>query len=475
MNARTGKVHHIERASIFLAYAKGQPVKEIADSLKVGRSKIYRSLNRACLIGFERALDDLPRSGRPCSIVSKAVLWILSLACQSPNDLGYSYEQWTTDLLARHARAKCIAAGHECLAKIGQGTIVKILNKFEIKPHKIKYYLEVRDPDFDAKMVEVLKVYKLAELALEQHNEDLPSATQVATQKKRRSKKREREPDKLLARLSEHIETRKAKEADETRAKEEPTPLPSPPANSEQLPGASTESNPACAKSKSCQAKHELETASVKKSISSPEYQAQTIDELLQIAAANRGSGKPLSVAVLSYDEKPGIQAIKNTAPALPPVLGKYSTRARDHEYVRCGTVSLLAGTDLLSGKVHALAKTRHRSREFVQYLKMLNRKYPKNTKIVVLLDNHSAHRSKETKAYLATVPNRFLFVFTPVHASWLNIIESFFSKMTRSALRGMRVSSLEELIQRILLYIKETNLHPVVFRWRYGLELISA
>ena len=105
----------------------------------------------------------------------------------------------------------------------------------------------------------------------------------------------------------------------------------------------------------------------------------------------------------------------------------------------------------------------------------MLNRKYPKNTKIVVLLDNHSAHRSKETRQYLATVPNRFLFVFTPVHASWLNIIESFFSKMTRSALRGMRVSSVEELIQRILLYIKEINQRPVVFRWRYGLELLSA
>jgi transposase len=481
VNTRTGKAHHIERASILLAYANGYLATEIAASLNVGRSKVYRSLNRARLVGVVQALDDLPRSGRPCSIVSEAVLWILSLACQSPNDLGYSHEQWTTDLLARYARAKCIAAGHECLAKIGQGTIVKILNKFEIKPHKIKYYLEVRDPDFDAKMVEVLKVYKLAELALEQHNEtqtiqsDLPSATQVATRKKRRSKKPERKPDKLLARLSEHIEAQKAKDADETRLKEEPKPPPTTIANSEQGTETNAESKTACRESKSCQAKKGLETVCAEKSNASPEYQAQTIDELLKIARAKRSLGKPLSVAVLSYDEKPGIQAINNTAPDLPPALGKYSTKARDHEYVRCGTVSLLAGTDLLSGKVHALPKRRHRSREFVQYLRMLNRKYPKNTKIVVLLDNHSAHRSKETREYLATVPNRFLFVFTPVHASWLNIIESFFSKMARSALRGMRASSVEELIQRILLYIKDTNQHPVVFRWRYGLELLSA
>ena len=129
---------------------------------------------------------------------------------------------------------------------------MKILNKFEIKPHKIKYYLEVRDPDFDAKMVEVLKVYKLAELALEQHDEtptiqhDLPSATQAATRKKKRSKKRERKPDKLLARLSDHIEAQRAKEADETRVKEEPEPLPTKIANSEQQTETNTESKTVC-------------------------------------------------------------------------------------------------------------------------------------------------------------------------------------------------------------------------------------
>ena len=223
--------------------------------------------------------------------------------------------------------------------------------------------------------------------------------------------------------------------------------------NSEHDPEMDTELKTAGREFKSCQIKSG-ETRSAEKRHECPEYHAQTIDELLKIAVAKRSSGEPLSVAVLSYDEKPGIQAIKNTAPDLPPKLAKYATNARDHEYVRCGTVSLLASTDLISGKVHALVKSRHRSREFVQYLRMLNRKYPKNTKIVILLYNHSAHRSKETQKYLATVPNRFLFIFTPVHASWLNIIESFFSKMTRSALRGIRVSSIEELTQRILLYL---------------------
>lgn len=86
-------------------------------------------------------------------------------------------------------------------------------------------------------------------------------------------------------------------------------------------------------------------------------------------------------------------------------------------------------------------------------------------------LDNHSAHTSKETRAYLETKPGRFEFVFTPKHGSWLNVIESFFSKMTRSFLRHIRVSSKDELKRRIELYLKEINENPVPFRWKYGLE----
>src|SRR6267378_3427907 len=115
--------------------------------------------------------------------------------------------------------------------------------------------------------------------------------------------------------------------------------------------------------------------------------------------------------AVVSYDEKPGIQAIATTAPDLPPEPGRHATFARDHEYKRHGTVSLLAGIDLLTGQVHALVKDRHRSREFIEFLKILDAAYPAHTAIRLILDNHSAHISKETKAWLAEQPvGRFEF-----------------------------------------------------------------
>ena len=88
-----------------------------------------------------------------------------------------------------------------------------------------------------------------------------------------------------------------------------------------------------------------------------------------------RSRRKP--VAIVSYDEKPGIQAIATTAPDLPPEPGVHATFARDHEYKRHGTLSLLAGIDLLTGKVHALVKDRHRSREFIEFLKLLDAAYP--------------------------------------------------------------------------------------------------
>ena len=91
-----------------------------------------------------------------------------------------------------------------------------------------------------------------------------------------------------------------------------------------------------------------------------------------------------------------------------------------------------------------------------------------------MILDNHSAHLSKETKQYLKTVPNRFEFIFTPTHGSWLNMIETFFSKMSRSFLSGIRVDSIEELKERIRLYLSEINEMPVIFRWKYKLDEIS-
>ena len=115
-----------------------------------------------------------------------------------------------------------------------------------------------------------------------------------------------------------------------------------------------------------------------------------------------------------------------------------------------------------------------HRSREFVEYLKMLDAHYSKDITIRIILDNHSAHISKETRKYLSTVPKRFEFVFTPTHGSWLNIIESLFAKMAKTFLRSIRVDSKDELKQRILKWIEEINESPIVFRWKYGLDSIS-
>src|SRR5262249_27714625 len=122
--------------------------------------------------------------------------------------------------------------------------------------------------------------------------------------------------------------------------------------------------------------------------------------KLIKETAATAKQERSDAVAILSYDEKPGIQAIANTAPDLPPEPGRHATFARDHEYKRHGTVSLLAGIDLLTGQVHALVRDRHRSREFIRFLKLLDAAYPAHTAIKLILDNHSAHISKETKAW---------------------------------------------------------------------------
>src|SRR5690348_9916170 len=144
----------------------------------------------------------------------------------------------------------------------------------------------------------------------------------------------------------------------------------------------------------------------------------------------------------------------------------------RDHQYKRHGTLTLMAGIDLLTGHVHALVKERHRSREFIEFLKLLDAAYPADTAIEVILDNHSAHVSRETTSWLAAQPiGRFTFTFTPTHGSWLNLIEGFFSKLARSVLRHIRVSSKHELKQRLMAFIDDINREPVVHTWRYGID----
>ena len=241
---------YVERAKVLLCYARGWGVSAICKSLGLKRGKVYRCINKALSFGIDAALDDLPRSGRPRKITEEATTWLVSVACQKPKDLGYSYELWTTRLLSKHIRKHCHDEGHPCLSKLARGTVSKKLRQNKIKPHKVTYYLESRDTDFDEKMNKVLKVYKAAK---------------------------------------------------RVRAK--------------------------------------------------------------YLKSKGKKKGK---IAYISFDEKPGIQAIQNTAPDLPPVKDKHQTWSRDHEYKRLGTMSLLAGIDLVTGKAHHFMFDRHRSLEFV-------------------------------------------------------------------------------------------------------------
>lgn len=109
-----------------------------------------------------------------------------------------------------------------------------------------------------------------------------------------------------------------------------------------------------------------------------------------------------------------------------------------------------------------------HKSSDFVTFLRILDEKYPKGDKLRIILDNHSAHTSEETQRYLNETPDRFEFVFTPTHGSWLNLVEGFFSKMSRQMLDGIRVSSKAMLKEPIYKCFDEVNAVPVPYKWKY-------
>jgi transposase len=352
--SRTAAASWVERARILLAYNADPSAYAVGEAIGVTHQTVKRCVDRAARLGVMEALDDSPRPGKAPEITEAAKAWLVSLACQKAKDLGYPHELWTTRLLARHVREHAVAKGHPCMVRIAQGTVCKILASQQVKPHKVRYYLERRDEAFETKMADVLCVYR-------------------------------------------------------------------------------------------------------------------------EVAILRESKATDTNVAIISYDEKPGIQAIGNTAPDLPPKPGAHACFARDHEYKRHGTLSLLAGIDLLTGKVHASVEDRHRSREFVGFLKQLDAAYPTDTAIKVILDNHSAHVSKETKAWLAAQrEGRFTFVFTPKHGSWLNLVEGFFSKLARSLLRGIRVASKAELKSRILARLNDLNREPVIHTWTYKIDEVA-
>ena len=178
-------------------------------------------------------------------------------------------------------------------------------------------------------------------------------------------------------------------------------------------------------------------------------------------------------IHVLSCDEKPGIQAIANTADDLMPNESNGVIK-RDYEYRRLGTVSLLAGIDLQTGEAIPLVKDTHNSDDYIEFLKVLDCKYPKEDKTRLVLDNSRVHRSEKVQKCISSVSGRFEFIFTPKHASWLNLVEGFFSKMTNQMLKGIRVGTKDELVTRIYKYFEEINAEPVVYKWSWHLDDIA-
>lgn len=357
--ARTIQAQTVLRAKILLLKADGMTIDAIADKVDMNRKSVMLCINKYLEGGIENALFDAPGRGRNAEITDDEKAWIINIACQKPVNLGYSAEVWTRALLTKHINKHAESAGHMRLSTISQSKVRTILEESDIKPNKITYYCENRDPDFDQKMHNVLLVYKQLSMQFDENGVLLP------------------------------------------------------------------------------------------------------FDEDEQV------------IHVLSYDEKPGIQAIATTSEDLSPN-EKHSTFSRDYEYKRLGTISLLAGIDLQTGEAIPLVSDTHNSKDYIEFLKKLDKKYPKEDKIRLILDNLKVHTSEETRKYLATVPGRFEFVFTPKHGSWLNLVEGFFSKLTRQSLRGIRVKTKEELIERIYRYFDEVNEEPVVYHWKYKLEEID-
>ena len=357
--SRKEQKRRVLRAAILLESAEGYSDEAIARHHFISRSTVVLCIHKYLQFGLDAALRELPRSGKPRRLPDDAVAWVQNCACLKPKQLGYSYELWTYRLLVAHIRRHCSAAGHPALVHLSRSKLHKILHAGEIHPHKIRYYVERRDPAFESKMANVLHVYKEVEI----------------------------------------------------------------------------------------------------------------INNGLLRGELREGDARQLGMVTVSYDEKPGIQALGLTTPDRPPAPGKHPNHLRDYEYKRLGTVSLLAGLDLHTGRVIEQISNTHKSADFVGFLKKLDSQYPANQKIRLLLDNHSAHISKETRAYLDTVPQRFAFVFMPTHGSWLNLVENLFSKMTRTMLRGIRVATKQELVDRIHQYFEELNAAPVLFRWKYKMD----
>src|SRR5712671_3796349 len=170
----------------------------------------------------------------------------------------------------------------------------------------------------------------------------------------------------------------------------------------------------------------------------------------------------PTNAVVLSVDEKTQIQALSRTQPLLP--LRPGLPERRTHDYLRHGLTSLYAAFNTASGEVVGACHPRHTAVEFLAFLRLLVRRYPRRD-LHVLLDNSSTHSTPAIQAWLATHP-RVRFHFTPTGASWLNLVEVWFSILTRKSVRRGSFDTVRALIRHIERYLAEWNAHPTPFVW---------
>lgn len=172
----------------------------------------------------------------------------------------------------------------------------------------------------------------------------------------------------------------------------------------------------------------------------------------------------PDNALVLSVDEKTQSQALDRTQPMLPLRPGQIERRT--HDYKRNGTTSLYAAFDILTGKVIGRTTKRHRAKEFLDFLRQIDRSTPKELDLHLILDNSSTHKTPEVQTWLADHP-RFILHFTPTSASWLNAVEGWFSQLERRAIHRGVFTSVQELRNEIHRYIKAHNSESAKpFKW---------
>jgi transposase len=180
----------------------------------------------------------------------------------------------------------------------------------------------------------------------------------------------------------------------------------------------------------------------------------------------------PRHAVVFSIDEKSQIQALDRTQPGLPLKRGKCATMT--HDYKRNGTTTLFAALDVLDGKVIGRCVPRHRHQEFIAFLGAIERAVPPGRVIHAITDNYATHKHPKTKQWLAAHP-RWTMHFTPKSCSWLNAVETFFSKLTRQSLRRGVFRSVADLEKTITAYINAANRDPKPFVWTASAQTIKA